>query len=65
MKKILVAMTLCGALLLSGCGMTAPKDIEGIKALKEFKQACEEAGGSLYQDGAAVYRCDMSTEKDE
>lgn len=65
MKKILMASALVGILVLSGCGMTAPTDAEGIKKLREFKVACEESGGQLDMDTNGIYRCYMYSQESE
>ena len=61
MKK-LTAVILTGVLALSlaGCGWQDPTSIEEIKKFKEFRVACEEAGGELTENyRQAGYYCEM------
>ena len=61
MKKAL-ALLLAGALLagLSGCYRTDPTSVEEIKKFKEFRVACEEAGGEIAEYyRQAGYYCEM------
>ena len=61
MRRALIGLVAACVVVTSLTGCGGRETVEQLKKDAEFKTACEDAGGRLWQNDFFEYHCDLST----